>query len=112
MILIDKTTLKLLKTLYKKGLIDSQEADRITNTLPNHRNRNIELLQKHGYIFALAGSVSDEGYARDIHYQISLEGRAFIEDRRRKIWSFILPYSITTLIAILSLICMLLDYLG
>lgn len=42
-----------------------------------------------------------------IYYSLSHSGFQFFEDRAKKFWSFILPYGITTIIAILSLIAQL-----
>ena len=37
-------------------------------------------------------------------YQANLDGNAYVWEQQKKFWNFLLPYTITTLIALLSLI--------
>jgi len=95
---LDKTSLKLLKALAKKPLTRAEMAqitgkDDLETHLRFLRNRKL----------------ADSGPA-DPTYDITLEGRSYLENRQRQWLLFILPYAITTFIALLSLGTSLLDH--
>lgn len=47
----------------------------------------------------------------DSTYRLSHEGEQFFKDKSDKFWSFILPYGITTLIALSSVIMQILNFI-
>lgn len=108
--MFDKVTYKLLKRLYKHGKLTEQEVNAITyEPEPGHSNKHILFLSENKLIESKRiGEEMDSSFHTIKEgitvYTINLKGRAFVEQRRRDFLGFLIPYSITTFIAILSLI--------
>lgn len=104
--MLDKKSYKLLKSMYKHDYLTYKEIDDVTKiTTPesslNEYSQNLSrknLIDPHYFRTTETGDLEYDGY------EINLEGRAFVEDKRRQFWSFFFPYVITTFIAFLSLI--------
>jgi len=103
--MLDKRTTKLLKHLYKKDTMTYAEIDKLlkTTTPENAVNSESMHLSQKGLILRHYVGQNDEGSSIYDGYTISIDGRAYIEDKRKTFLAFVLPYSITTLIALLSL---------
>lgn len=104
--MVDKKSYKLLKKLCKVDFLTYQEIDNLlgTNTPSSQLNpysqnliRN-QLIDQH-YV----GTDENGDYIFD-GYQANLDGNAYVWEQQKKFWNFLLPYTITTLIALLSLI--------
>lgn len=103
--LLDKKSYKLLKKLHKVEFLTYSQIDSLlgTNTPESSLNpysqnliRN-KLIDQH-YI----GTDKNGDYEFD-GYQINLDGDAYVEEQQHKFWNFLLPYAITTFIAVSSL---------
>ena len=110
----DDKSYKLLKLLYKtEGLTDAQ----IRQILKDSDNKKTGPIVQNLKGLGLAtnwenneqGSVP--GTNKVLGCKITMAGMAYIEKRRRDFWAFLLPYSITTAIAVLSLVMSILTYL-
>ena len=108
--MFDKVTYKLLKQLYHCGEMTEQEVNTITyQPDPGKGNKHISFLMENHLIERKSVGVEMDS---DFHttkkgvtvYAINLKGRAFVEQRRRDFLGFLIPYAITTFIALLSLI--------
>lgn len=94
---IDRKSLKLLRALQKRGYLPRKEmADLIGD---GKLDEHLRLLKARHFA---DGKPGQDGYS------ITLEGVAFLEERRRQFWSFLVPYSITTLIAAAALLSQIL----
>lgn len=97
--MLDKSSYKLLKAFYKINSLSPHEVDQVIkaermmdeNIVVTHLIRN--------KFVARARDRQNEPF-----YHITIEGRAYIENRKKQFWSFFLPYLITTLIAFMSLL--------
>ncbi len=104
--MLDKKSYKLLKKLYKSDFLTYREIDRLLGTdTPssqlNPYSQNLvhnQMIDQH-----YAGTDENGDYVFD-GYQINLDGSAYIWEQKKKFWNFLLPYTITTLIALLSLV--------
>lgn len=96
---IDKKSLELLRALAKQGEMHRDQLNAILGEgkLSDHT----KLLMKRGLI-----------EPRDSLFAITLEGVALLEDRRRQFWNFVVPYTLTTLIALGALLTQILSALG
>ena len=93
---MDKDTYKLLKKLYK---IDS------ANIKDLAEDENFQYLLEKKYFVYTNTFIRDEyGDKESEGVKITIEGKSYVEQKRRNFWGFILPYAITTLIAIASLL--------
>lgn len=104
--MLDKKSYKLLKTLYKADHLTYAEIDKVLkmNTPESQLNKYSQNLLRGKLIDQHFVSIDDNGdYVYD-GFEINLAGRAYVEDKRYKFWSFFFPYVITTLIAIMSLL--------
>lgn len=108
--MFDKVTYKLLKKLYRYGEITEKEVNAITyQPEPGCGNKHISLLLENhlieqkriGQKFDSKYHTLEEGITV---YAINLKGRAFVEQKRRDFLGFLIPYAITTFIALLSLV--------
>lgn len=106
--MFDKSTYKLLRVFYRKGRLETKE---IEATCENKRWRGIDeriralTVAKFITNWSEPAVINGQKDYKNVGYQITLEGRAYIEKRKRETVNFWVPYSITTLIAIASLIC-------
>ena len=96
--MLDKTSLKLLKALSKKDLTRAEMAE-ITGS--DKLEQHLRFLREKKLANSWPGSTA---------YAITLEGLSFLAERRRQRLLFLLPYAITTFIALLSLGVSLLDH--
>ena len=111
--MIDKQAYKLLKRIYRKGRMQLSEVSKITGVNEKKQPSNIiSELKREKFIFMWETEqvVNDLGDREWGGYAITLEGRAYVEKRRRDARNFWVPYSITTMIAILSLISSLAEH--
>ncbi len=111
----DKKTYGLLKALYTNGKLTKNQISRLTlyeddSTDPHIRLLLSEKLISYEFINArpaVYGGLYSDGY----YYCITLRGRAYVEQRRRDFLLFLIPYTITTVIAILALLLAAAEYL-
>lgn len=103
--MLDKMSYKLLRKLYKTGYLLFAEVRKITK----HKDVSCIdpvssfLLQTNLATLHMTGEISDDGEQINDGYAITMYGRAYIEQRRHNFLMFLLPYAITTLIALASL---------
>lgn len=110
--MFDKTTYKLLTALYKKGQLFLKEIDAITGEHEeNGQSQYITALLIANYISVVSKITAENGIKDEqtIGYKINIEGKAYVEQRRRDGRNFWVPYAITTFIAVLSLIIALMQ---
>lgn len=110
--MFDKTTYKLLTALYKKGQLFLKEIDAITGEHEeNGQSQYITALLIANYISIVSKITAENGIKAEqtIGYKINIEGKAYVEQRRRDGRNFWVPYAITTFIAVLSLIIALMQ---
>lgn len=107
--MIDKTSYRLLKTINKEHRISYQRANGITKQVNDKLpNDYVSALKSYDFIKIITtGTIPDgEGgyYDAPLQIEITLKGIAYIQERRRSGVQFWVPYLITTLIALLSLV--------
>lgn len=95
--MIDKRTYKLLKRLYRRERLTFAEVEKITGC--GEKSQNGDKI------------IDDLGDREWIGFEITLDGRAYIEQERRTRMNFWIPYAITTAIALMSLIASLAEHL-
>lgn len=104
--MLDKKSYKLLKKLCKVDFLTYQEIDNLlgTNTPSSQLNSYSQNLVRNQLIDQhYVGTDENGDYIFD-GYQANLDGNAYVWEQQKKFWNFLLPYTITTLIALLSLI--------
>lgn len=104
--MLDKKSYKLLKKLCKLDFLTYQEIDNLlgTNTPSSQLNPYSQNLVRNQLIDQhYVGTDENGDYIFD-GYQANLDGNAYVWEQQKKFWNFLLPYTITTLIALLSLI--------
>lgn len=104
--MVDKKSYKLLKKLCKVDFLTYQEIDNLlgTNTPSSQLNPYSQNLVRNQLIDQhYVGTDENGDYIFD-GYQANLDGNAYVWEQQKKFWNFLLPYTITTLIALLSLI--------
>mgnify|MGYP004645428947 FL=1 len=110
--MFDKKTYKLLTALYKKEKLSIEGIDAITGEHEDEKQSPyITALLIAKYI-SVVTEVSNENGVKDyktVGYKIDIEGKAYVEQRRRDGRNFWVPYAITTFIAVLSLIVALIQ---
>lgn len=107
--MVDKECYRFLKHLYNNGTMTDQEAwdffghkdgdKRLCKQLSFLRSLN--MIETHDSCIEEDGEGGMKRYIRN--YQITITGRAFIEQKQRDVRNFWVPYLITTLIAVSSL---------
>lgn len=98
--MLDRKSLKLLKQCKKSTLsieqiqviVDDKDYQKYSNRLSK-----LNLIQSDT-------KSKENGDSELLGYTITLDGRAYLEERHRRLWGFVLPYVITTIIAIASVI--------
>lgn len=105
---MEKTAYRLLKALYKKDMTRS-EADSFVGINDDHiLNRYTSFLAKEGLIdfYSIGESISENGTFHDgvQYWRITILGSGYIEQRRKDLLMFWVPYAITTAIAIAALL--------
>lgn len=104
--MMDKKSYRLLKKLYKASHFSYESVAKRTD----HPNGNTSdpvteyLVKNHLIALHSTGKISELGEVMHDGYEITIEGRAYVEQKRRDFLTFFLPYTITTLIALLSLV--------
>lgn len=105
---MEKTTWKLLKHLYHVGSMEKSAIDHFTGHDPKKEaNPYTAYLRKAGYIEprTVGGKVENGELISGVEFwDITLDGRDYIEKRRKDFWMFWLPYGITTIIALAALL--------
>ena len=103
--MLDKKSYVLLKELYKVEYLNNEQIEQITHshTQPNELDETALYLSRKHLIFRHYDKTDNNGNHLYDGYTINSDGRAYIEERRKSFLLFILPYGITTLIALLSL---------
>lgn len=96
---IDKKSLRLLRLLAGRGEMTRSQLEAVLGT--DGLSLHTTLLTKRGLI-----------ESRNRQFAITLEGIALLESRRRQFWSFVVPYALTTLIALGALLVEILSALG
>lgn len=105
---MEKVTYKLLKHLYRVESIKKCEVDPFTGHDPKKgENLYTAYLRKAGYIEprTVGEKVENGEFISGVEFwDITLDGRDYIEKRRKDFWMFWLPYGITTIIALAALL--------
>lgn len=103
--MLEKTAHKLLKKLYKKQFLTFDECHRICHTSDETGNQYASYLLNHGLIephkCGCIGELNEPVYDG---YSITLDGAGLIYTENRDFWMFLIPYVITTLIAVIALL--------
>ena len=113
MFMLDNRSYKLLKRFYRKKKLNFEQIQKIT--------KHDESKTSSKYISSLTTShfitywnadeiINDVGDTKQEGYCITLDGEAYVEQRRRDRKMFWVPYLITTAIALLSLIASLAEH--
>lgn len=95
--MLDRKSYKLLKIFYKKDFLSDDQI----NTMDI--KKTVAYLERKKFITLQSTGERVNGVPIHDGYDILPEGRAYVENRRRQFLMFILPYGITTFIALLSL---------
>ena len=105
--MLDKKAYKLLDLLYKKDRLTFDEIQSETHEEEKASSSLcVSALCSEKFISAWESSesINDVGDHKQFGYEITYAGRAYVDQRRRDGRNFWVPYLITTLIAISSLI--------
>ena len=103
--MLDKRATRLLKTLYKTDFLKYEDIKLLTGYENRTTDPVVSLLTRYSYIAEhYPGQGDSYGDRKSDGCEITIEGRAYLEQVRREFWAFFLPYAITTVIALLSLI--------
>ena len=105
--MLDSKTYELLVKIYSKGQLPVDDICTVTGeNAADRSNRHVACLLTRGFIEALEESCKVDGVpdSKLLGYKITLSGCAYVEQRRRDLRNFWIPYVITTLIALLSLV--------
>lgn len=116
--MVDKSTYKILKHLYKK----EREELNVLRALVSYDGPQAYSPQITGLLEDKMIAICDgdkvpdgEGGFKDentTYFRITINGRAYIEQKNAAKFNFWLPYAITTIIAIASLVLTAVDILG
>lgn len=110
---LENTTYKVLKLLYRKEQCKFDEIQAITgHEEGNTPSKYISALVTAGYIvnWDSDAEMLNETKYKPLGYEITLTGRAYIEDCRRNVAQFWVPYLLTTFLAVLSLIVSIVQF--
>lgn len=100
--MLDKASYKILKNLYKQNNLTLRDVGEIDNDGKKvNPPKEIRSLNTAGFISA---TTDEKDCSHKTGYEITPSGRAYVEQHRRNTWNFWIPYLITTLIALASLI--------
>ena len=105
--MLDKKAYSLLSVFYKKGKLSFDEIREKTNVdETKDRSQYISALCSEHFIasWGSSESINEVGDHKQFGYEITYAGRAYVDQRRRDGRNFWIPYLITTLVAISSLI--------
>lgn len=108
--MLEKTSRKLLKKLYKKNFLSYDECNKICHTSEESGNRYASYLLNHGLIelheSGILGEFNNPEYDG---YSITLDGAGLIYTEKRDFWMFLIPYAITTVIAFIALLVAMIE---
>lgn len=93
---MDKRTYKLLKKLNRVNFLTDNSAE-----------MHYLILQKYATLHP-SGQTDEIGQGLCDGFCITLEGRAYVENKRRDFWAFFVPYAVTTLIALTNILATIL----
>lgn len=113
MFMLDNRSYRLLKKFYRKKKLKFEQIQKITgHDESKYSSRYISsLMTKHFIeIWNTGEIINDIGDTKQKGYYITLNGEAYVEQRRRDRKMFWVPYLITTFIALLSLITSLVEH--
>jgi len=105
--MLDKKAYKLLTIFYKKDRLTFDEIQSETHEEERESSSLcVSALCSEKFIstWESSGSINDVGDHKQFGYEITYAGRAYVDQRRRDGRNFWVPYLVTTLIAISSLI--------
>lgn len=104
--MLDKKSYKLLKKLCKVDFLTYQEIDNLlgTNTPSSQLNPYSQNLLRQKLVDVHSNGIDENGDYINVGFERTLNGEAYVWEQQKKFWNFLLPYTITTLIALLSLI--------
>lgn len=108
--MLDRTSYTLLKKFYKYQFLSHDDINKYCKTNTNWENdANIFISNLSAYQFVQLNQsyIDNDGEAIYNGYRITLLGMAYVENKRSQFWGFAIPYAITSLIALLSLITQL-----
>lgn len=108
--MVDNSTYKVLKHLYKKEREELSVLRVLTkyDGPKTYSPQLAALLEDKMIALCHDGGVPDgEGgfISSTTYFRITISGRAYVEQKRKSLWTFWVPYAITTLVAIASLFC-------
>ncbi len=114
---MEKVSYQLLRKLYKFDSLDSDTVNKLTKYYNKSAyNPRLSLLREEKMISQLTKEEkANDGSGRTketTYYQITIRGRDYVERKRKDAFSFWLPYTITTLIAVGSLALTLFSLIG
>ena len=105
---MEKTAYRLLKALYKKNMTRGEADSFVGIKDDNILNRYTSFLAKEGLIdfYSIGESISENGPVHDgvQYWHITILGSGYIEQRRKDLLMFWVPYAITTAIAVAALL--------
>lgn len=102
---MEKKMYRLLVRFYKSdGLTNHQILELEKSSNPGEIASRMAGLEQMKFIQAYYSEPDQDGYAPALGYQITLDGMAYVEERRRTLLMFWVPYAITTAIAIVALV--------
>lgn len=110
--MFDKKTIVLLRAFYKADRLTNEEVQKISgDTSRNGHDQHIQALFVAKAIDYWSEQIEVDGLKdfKNVGYKITLEGRAYIENQKRNTLNFWVPYTLTTLLAVASLICSILS---
>lgn len=104
--MLDKKSYKLLKKLCKVDFLTYQEIDNLlgTNTPSSQLNPYSQNLLRQKLAEVHSSGIDENGDYINVGFERTLKGEAYVWEQQKKFWNFLLPYTITTLIALLSLV--------
>ncbi len=107
--MLDKKSYRVLKLLYRRGRCSFEDIQSITgHNEISSSSEYIRLLGSLGFISKWESDdlIDIEGYKeyKPLGYSITIQGIAYVESVRRNGRNFWIPYTITTVIALMSLL--------
>lgn len=100
--MLDKQSIKLLKAIKKAKLLPESEAKQMNGAYLVSDLSHLNFLSRSGFIVRL---ITESGN----YYSLTLEGYAYLEQRTKDAWLLWLPWAVTTLLAITSVLLQVLD---
>ena len=102
---MEKKMYRLLVQFYKADGLTNQKINELAQAdKPGEVGYRTARLEKMKFIQAYFSEPDQDGYAQTLGYQITLDGMAYVEEHRRTLLMFWIPYAITTGIAIAALV--------